>query len=56
MGVARGSRAKCAGFTAVYTLETMMKIVEFVNQQVMYTSLGCVENAGGKWWEKLRLC
>jgi hypothetical protein len=46
-GVVYGSRAKCAGFTIVYNLETMMKIVEFVDQRVSYVTAVCTEKTGG---------
>ena len=46
-GVVHGSRAKCAGFTIVYNLETMMKIVEFFNQRVSYATAVCAEKTGG---------
>ena len=32
-GDVHGSRAKCAGFTIVYNLETMMKIVELLTNE-----------------------
>ena len=49
-GVAFARWAKRAGFMTVYTLETMMKIVDAVNQQVTSAVIGCVDKAGDKWW------
>ena len=42
--------AKCAGLMTVYTLETMMKIVEAVSQQVTKSTIGYVNKARDKWW------
>ena len=49
-GVAFAYWAKCAMFMTVYTLETMMKIVDAVNQQLTNATIGYVDKAGDKWW------
>ena len=49
-GVAFPCWAKCAGVMTVYTLETMMKIVDALNQNASSATIDCVDKARDKWW------